>query len=165
MIQLISRLVSQNGNEQVGDGGRAHVAERGQLLTVELLISHTIEKQDAATERPTLVNRFERPCRVDPLGMYRHFQISGLEVFHAATEYDLTAVDKHEIGKDILDVFHLVSGHHDGATAIEVVGQQRVVKLFAVQEIKAKGRLVQHQQFRVNRHDQREVPLGHHGLR
>src|SRR5260370_15149324 len=111
MIQLISRLVSQNGNEQVGDGGRAHVAERGQLLTVEFLISHTIEKQDAATERPTLVNRLERPCRVAPLGMYRHFQISRLEAFHAPPEYRLTPVDKHEIGKDIVAVFHLVLPH------------------------------------------------------
>ncbi len=49
--------------------------------------------------------------------------------------------------------------------AIEVVIQQRIVELLAIQDVEAKRRLVQHQQFRVNGHDQSEVQLGHHALR
>ncbi len=49
--------------------------------------------------------------------------------------------------------------------AIEVVVQERVVELFAIQDVEAKRRLVEHQQFRVDRHDQGEVQLGHHAFR
>ncbi len=69
------------------------------------------------------------------------------------------------IGKDVLDLFHLMRGHDDRAAAIEVVVQQRIVELLAIQDVEAKRRLVQHQQSRVNRHDQSEVQLGHHALR
>ena len=83
-----------------------------------------IEKQDAAAEHLALVYRPERPCRGDMLGMHRHFHIARLEFFHAAIEYDAPAVDEHEIGEDVLDVFHLMCRHDDGAAAIEVVVQQ-----------------------------------------
>jgi hypothetical protein len=32
-------LISDHGNEQIGNAGRAHVAKRGELLTIEFLIS------------------------------------------------------------------------------------------------------------------------------
>ena len=48
---------------------------------------------------------------------------------------------------------------------IEVIVQQRIVELFAIENVETKRRLVQHQQFRVNRHDQREMQLGDHALR
>ena len=56
--------------------------------------------------------------------MHRHFQIARLEVVHAAVEYDAPAVDEHEIGEDVLDVFNLMCSHDDGAPAIAVVVQQ-----------------------------------------
>ena len=80
-------------------------------------------------------------------------------------EYDAAAVDEHEIGEDVLDLFDLMCGHDDGAAAIEVVVQQRIVELLAIQNVEAKRGLVEHQQFRVNGHDQSEVQLGHHALR
>ena len=49
-------------------------------------------------------------------------------------EYDAAAVDEHDIGEDVLNLFHLMGGHHDGAAAIEVVVQQRIVELLAIQE-------------------------------
>ena len=30
-----ARLIAHHGNEQVGDAGRAHVAERGELLAID----------------------------------------------------------------------------------------------------------------------------------
>ena len=120
---LTALLISQHGNEQVGDAGRAHLAKCGNLLALDM-IDLQIEQQDAATEHLALVNRLEPPCCCDTLGMHRHLQIARLEFFHAAIEYDAPAVDEHEIGEDVLDVFHLMGGHHDGAVAIEVVVQQ-----------------------------------------
>ena len=54
--------------------------------------------------------------------------------------------------------------HHNGAGAIEVIVQQRIVELFPIQDVEAKRRLIQHEQLRVNRHDQSEVQLRHHAL-
>src|SRR6266436_2975107 len=56
-------------------------------------------------------------------------------------------------------------GYDDGAGAVEVGVQQRIVELLAIKEVEAKRVLVQHQQFRVNGHDQSEMYLGHHALR
>ena len=97
--------------------------------------------------------------------MHHHFQIARLDLFHAAVEHDPAAVDEHHVGEHVLDLFDLVGRHHDRAVAIEVVVQQRVVELLAVEDVEAERRLVQHQQSRVDRHDQREVQLGHHALR
>ena len=124
-----------------------------------------IEQQDAATEHLALVNRLERPRCGELLGIHHHFQIARLEFLHAAIEHDAAAVDEHDIGEDVLDLFDLMGRHHDGAAAIEVVVQQRIVELLAIQDVEAERRLVQHQQFRVDGHDQREVQLGHHALR
>jgi len=40
----LAGLIPHVGNEQIGDAGRTHVAERGESLTI-----YTIEQQDAAT--------------------------------------------------------------------------------------------------------------------
>src|SRR3977135_3326147 len=99
------------------------------------------------------------------LRIHHHVDITRVEFFHAALEHDLTAVDEHEIGKDILDLFHLVRCYHDSTAVIEVIVQQRIVELFAIKDVQPKRRLIQHQQFRVNGHNQREVQLGYHSLR
>src|ERR1700691_4928541 len=97
--------------------------------------------------------------------MHGHFQIARLQLFHAAFEYDAAAVDEHEVGEDVLDLFHLMCRHYDGAAAIKVVVQQGIVELLAIQDVQTQRRLVQHQQSRVNRHDKSEVQFGHHPLR
>src|SRR5439155_22122371 len=108
-------VIDEHDLEQVGDARLAHFAECGQLLTVDV-----IEQQDGAAEQLALVKRLERPCCRDMLGIHHRFQIARLEVLHAALENDATAVDEHEIGEDVLDLFHLMCRHHDGAAAIEV---------------------------------------------
>ena len=55
--------------------------------------------------------------------------------------------------------------YHDGTAAIEVIVQQRIVKLFAIQDVQAKRGLIQHQQLCVDRHDQREMQLRYHAFR
>src|SRR5712664_2695155 len=153
-------LIAEHGNKQVGDAWRSHVAKRGELLAFD-----TIEQQDAPAEHLALVNRFQRPCCGDLLGIHHHFQIARLEFFHAAIEYDSTAVDEHDIGEDVLDLFNLMCGHDDGAAAIVVVVQQRIVELLAIQDVETKRRLVEHKQFRVDGHDHREMQLDYHALR
>ena len=80
-------------------------------------------------------------------------------------ENDAAPVDEHHVGQHVLDFFHLMCGHHDGAAAIEIIVQQRIVKLLAIENVEAQRRLVQHQQLRVDGHDQREMQLRHHALR
>ena len=46
-----------------------------------------------------------------------------------------------------------------GAVAVEVVAEQRIVELLAVEDVEPERRLVEHQQPRVDRHDHREVQL------
>ena len=70
------------------------------------------------------MNRLERPRCGELLGTHHHFDIARLELFHAALEHDAAAVDEDQIGEDVLDLFHLMGRHHDGAAAIEVVVQQ-----------------------------------------
>src|SRR6202158_1511449 len=137
-------LIAEHGNKQVGDARRSHVAKRGELMAFD-----TIEQQDSAPEHLALVNRLQRPCCGDLLGIHHHFQIARLEFFHAAIEYNAAAVDEHDIRQDVLNLFHLMGGHHDSAAAIEVGIQHRIVELLAIQNIQAKRRLVQHQQFSV----------------
>ncbi len=84
-------LIAHHGNEQVGDAGRAHLAQRGELLAID-----AIEQQDAAAEHLALVHRLERARRGQLLGMHHHFQIARLEFFHAAIEYDAAAIDEHD---------------------------------------------------------------------
>ena len=100
-------LIAHHRNEQVGDAGRAHVAKRGELLTID-----TIEQQDAATEHLALVHRLQRPRRGSLLRMHHHFQIARLQLFHAAIEYDPPAIDEHDLGEHVLDLVHLVCRHH-----------------------------------------------------
>src|SRR5438105_12469074 len=150
-------LNAHHGNEQVGDTGRAHFAKCRELVTID-----TIEQQNAAAEHLALVYRLERTCRGDMLGMHHHFRIARLEFFHAAIKDDAAAVDEHHIGEDVLDLFDLMGRHDDGAGAIEVVVQQGIVELLAIQDVEAERRLVQHWHFRVDGHDQSEVPRAHH---
>ena len=80
------------------------------------------------------------------LGMHHHFQVARLELLHAALEHDAAAVDEHDVGEDVLDLLDLMGRDEDGAAAVEVVVQQRVVELLAKQDVEAERRLVQHQQ-------------------
>ena len=56
-------------------------------------------------------------------------------------------------------------GDDDGAVAIKIIVQQRIVELLAIEKIQAQRGLVEHQQFRVDGHHQREMKLGHHAFR
>ncbi len=99
------------------------------------------------------------------VGIDGYFQVTRLECFHRAIEDDPAAMDEHDIGEHVLDLVHLMRRQHDGAVTVVVIVQQRIVKIFAIQDVQAQRRLVENQQPRVNRHHQREVQLGDHALR
>src|SRR5712671_3997031 len=130
----LASLIADYGDEQVGDAGSADVAERGELLTIG-----AIEEQDGATEDLTLVNGLERACCGRVVGKHHQFYVAGLEFFHAAVEDDATAIDEHDVGEDILNLFYLMGGYEDGAAAIEVVVEQRIVELLAIEDVEAEG--------------------------
>src|SRR4030081_2518121 len=67
-------VISQHGHKQVGDAGCAHIAERGELLTID-----AIKQQNAATKHRTFMNRLERPCRSNMLGIHNDFYIARLQ--------------------------------------------------------------------------------------
>ncbi len=73
-------------------------------------------------------------------------------------------IDEHHVGQDVLDLLHLVGGHHDGAAMVEIVVQQHVVELLAVEQVETERGLVQHQQLGVDGHDERQMELGDHAL-
>lgn len=127
--------VAPEGNEDVRDAGRTDVIKRGELRTID-----AIKEQDAATKDLALADGPERPRCDDLPGMHCHFEIA-------------------------LDLFDLMGRHDDRAAAIEVVVQQRIVELLALQKVEAEGRLVKDQQLRIDGHDQREVKLGDHAFR
>ena len=52
-----------------------------------------------------------------------------------------------------------------GTVVIEVIVQQGIVELLPVQDVETQRRLIEQEQPRVDRHDQREVELGHHSFR
>ena len=58
----------------------------------------------------------------------------------------------------------LVGGDDDGLLLVEVVLQQALVELLAVQDVQAQRGLVEHQQLGVDRHHQRQVQLHDHAL-
>ena len=47
---------AHHGDEEVGDAGGAHLAERGEPVAVD-----AVEQQDAAAEHLALVDRLQRP--------------------------------------------------------------------------------------------------------
>src|SRR5271166_6285876 len=117
-----SRLISHQRHKHVRNPGPAHLAKRGQLLTVD-----TIKQKDRATEQLALMNWPERPSRGEMVGIHHQFQIPRFQFLHAAIENDATTVDEHEVGEDVLYLLHLMGRHQDGAAAIEVVVQQGIV--------------------------------------
>ncbi len=112
-------VIAHDGYEQVGNTGPAHFAIHSELVAV-----YMVEQQNAATKHGALVNRLQGARCGDMLGIHHHFHVARVEFFHAALEHDPAAIDEHEIGKDILDLFHLVRGYDDRTTMIEVVVQQ-----------------------------------------
>ena len=94
-----------------------------------------------------------------------HFDIARGERFHAAVERDAALVNEHHIGQDVLDLFGMMGGDHDGAIPVVVIVDQRVVELLAEQDVKTECRLIKHQQLRFNGHHQRQMQLRDHAFR
>src|SRR5688572_31100890 len=68
----------------------------------------TVVQQDAAADRLTRVHRVQRSCRGDVVGMDHDFEITRRHFLHAALEHDAPAVDEHDVGQHVLDLFDLM---------------------------------------------------------
>src|SRR4029079_2459306 len=74
-------------------------------------------------------------------------------------------IDENDVRQEILDLFDLVGRDENRALLVEIIVQQRVVELPPVEQIEPEGRLIQHQQARIDRKSQRQVQLRDHALR
>src|SRR5262249_41169419 len=153
-------LIADNSNEQVGNRRCTHFPKLHKSTSFD-----TIEHQHRASEYLPFIHWFQCSRRRDLIGSDSHFQITRLELFHAATEHDSPTVNEHQVRQDVLQLFHLMCRHHDRPGPVEVVVQQRIVKLLTKQNVEPKRRLVEHQQSRINGHHQRKMKLCHHALR
>src|SRR5262249_37283682 len=140
--------ITNHCDKQIRDAWRAHFTECRELLTIG-----SIEQHDVSANSLAFVNRLKRAGRCELVGFYCDFGITRFEIFHAAIKNDASAIDEHEISKDVLNFFDLMCSDNDRATAIEVVVEQRVVELLAIKNIEAERRLIKHEQPRINRHD------------
>ena len=91
---LICRLTGQDGNEQVGDTGRAKFAETGKLLTIGVA-GLRVKGQNAAAQALAFMNRPECARGIGLLRLRNQFHESRFELFHAATEHDAATLDEH----------------------------------------------------------------------
>src|SRR5436190_23347085 len=107
---------THHGDEQIGNARAAHLTQCFELVAVNV-----IEQQHASPENRTFVHRFEGACGSEVLGIHHHFEVTRVEFFHAALEYDPATVDKHEVRQNVLDLFHLMCCHDNRAAAIEVI--------------------------------------------
>ena len=112
-----------------------------------------------------LGNGIQGPGRAQPVRVHEHFVIRGLDVLDTAVEHDSAAVDIHHVGEDVLDLLDLMCRHDHRAASLKVVLEQRIVELFAIEQIESQRRLVEHQQLCIDRHHDGEVQLRHHPLR
>src|SRR6516165_1915517 len=123
------------------------------------------EEQNAAAEKLALANRLERAGRSETVGIHCDFHIASLDFLHTATQHDSALINEHQVGKNVLDLIHLVGRDQNGAAMVEVIVKQRIVELLAIENVEAERRLVEHQKASIDRHDEREMELRDHALR
>jgi hypothetical protein len=127
-----------------------------------LFAGDAVEEEDGASEDLAFLNGFEGTGGVELCGVGHELEVAGVEVFHAATEDEVAAVDEEEVGEDVLDLVDLVGGDEDSALVVEVVVEQGVVELLAEEDVEAEGGLVEDKELGVDGHDEGEVELGDH---
>ena len=79
------------------------------------------------------------------------------QLIDSRVENDASMVDQQHIGQQVFDLLDLVGSDEDRRLVIEVVVEQGFVKGTTVQQVQTKRRLIEHQQARIDSHDQREV--------
>ena len=117
-----------------------------------------------AAKSLALVDRVQRPRRCGLVRPRDQLQIANLQLFHADVEHDAALVQEDHVGEDVLDLLDLMGRDQDRAVPVEIVVEQAVVELLAIDQVQPQRRLVQHQQPRIDGHDQGEVELGDHTL-
>src|SRR5882672_2713309 len=108
------------------------------------------------------LQRARRRCLLRP---HQHFRIPCCKLVHTAAQNNFSRANEHQVRQHVLNLFHLMRRHHNRPAPVEIIVQQRIVKLLPVQNVQPQRRLIQHQQSRVNRHHHRQVQLRHHPFR
>src|SRR5690606_22005501 len=117
------------GHEQVGQAGRAGLAMGGERVAVGAVEQHhrLPEGQGALVARPR---------RTRGLGVARIDQRLGEapgQLVHRRVDHDPAVADEQRVGEDVLHLFHLVGGDDDGLGLVEVILQQPLVELLAIE--------------------------------
>ena len=110
------------------------------------------------------MNGLERAGGFEVRGADQQFGEARFDLLHGGDEHDAAAIDEDDVGEDVLNFFDLVRGDDNRAVAIEVVVEQRIVELLAVEDVEAERGLVEDEQPGVDGHDDGEVKLRDHAL-
>ncbi len=153
------RSYFHRGDEQIGNAGFVQLAELGELSSID-----TVEQKNRFAEDLAFVERLECARRIGPVGCDHHFCITFADFIHACIENQFAVLDEDQVGEDMLDFLDLMRGHEDGLLFVEIVVEQARVELLAIQDIQAQGRLIEHEQLGVDRHDQGQMQLHDHAL-
>src|SRR6266853_4726191 len=90
-----ARVIRHHGDKEIGDARAPHLAQRLELVTVNV-----IKQQNAPAEHRTFMYWLESACSGEALGIHQHFDVTRVELFHAALQHDATAIDEHQIGQN-----------------------------------------------------------------
>src|SRR5579864_1164298 len=79
----LTSFLAHQGNEQIGDAGRAYLSQFTELLAID-----PIEQQNGATQGLPFANWLQRTCRGELFGTHHQLRVTLFELVHAATEHD-----------------------------------------------------------------------------
>src|ERR1051326_4121231 len=126
-------MIVHHSDEQVRDTRCSHIAHGRQLTTIDPVKEHY-----ASAEHLTLVHRLKRSRSNDVIRMQHHLYVTRFEFLHAAFQNDPSVIDEDEVGQHVLHFFNLMRCYDDRARLVEIIVEQRVVELFAIQNVETK---------------------------
>ncbi|MGH9523428.1 MAG: hypothetical protein ACRD3E_12950, partial [Terriglobales bacterium] len=99
------RGLANDGNEEVGDAGRANLAKFSERLAIA-----TVEQEHAAAKPVALGDGFESAGGRKLIGADGQLGIARLDLLHRAGENDAAAIDEQHVRQNALDLLDLVRG-------------------------------------------------------
>ena len=100
--------------------------------TLTLQVIAEMQKQGGQC---AFVDGVERARGLELAGIHQHLDVSLAHGLHRCIHHYLAVADEHHVGQDVLDFLHLMGGDEDGLFLVEIVLQQALVELLAVQDV------------------------------
>ena len=110
------------------------------------------------------MDRGQRIRLLQVIRWHGHLTIDFIYLIHRAIKHNPASVDKQQMGQQGFDFLNLVGTDDDAGFIVKVVVEQTFVKCLSKKDIQAQCRFIEHEQIDFDRHDQRQVQLGHHAF-